>query len=134
MSKKKRVKHENSGRTIFRKFFGPAARYKPHTIDTAQYWDLMFAADTRDIECYRAKHSFNLPGLYCKSPGTKIQGIGPRHVRKGQPLMVRDEGDRVDVEKLATKTHIEHVFQLTQSQWGELKLNLIKVNFRKKYG
>lgn len=137
MSRKSRLKtlkqFEHAAGDIFKKFLAPLSRYKPDELDMGQFWECLFHVEERTIQAYKARASFKLPGLYYLSGNVKIQGVGPRQVKRGEYLFVRTSNldpNRVDVEHNIRDE--EHVFALNSSEWGWVRLKLEPVNYKKR--
>lgn len=111
-------------RTIWDLFIAPLARNAPVQEDTKRFLDRVFCVDTRDIQSYKARRSFSMPGLKVEAPHIKIQGIGYRGVSEGKILTVRTDStmpDCVDVEYLAGQGSALQWYQLTYLEWEKIK-------------
>lgn len=131
--KKKPLLPKSPAEKIFRYFLAPLSRFKVPEIDMGMHWDCLFNAGSRHIYVFKAKKTFDLPGLYYLAGNVKVQGVGPRHVKRGEYLFVRVDAtdpNHIDVEHSIRNE--EHVFALNSSEWGWIKLNLTPVNFKKK--
>lgn len=105
-------------------FIAPMARNAPVQEDTKRFLDKVFCVDTREIQSYKAKSFFSMPGLKVEAPHVKIQGIGYRGVNKDKILTVRTDStmpDCVDVEYLAGQGAAIQWYQLSRSEWEKIK-------------
>lgn len=127
----KRKKKDSAAQTILRRFLAPFSRYKKPDQDLGQFWDVLFGADDkRDLLTFRAKKPLRLPGLYFVADNMRIQGIGPRDVKKGELLIARVnlETGAADVEHSVKMR--ENVFALTSTAWNWLRPQLQPVNMK----
>lgn len=111
-------------RDIWELFIAPLARNAPLHEDPKRYIDQVFCVDTRDIQSYKARNDFIMPGLKVEAPHLKIQGIGYRGVSKDKVITVRTDStmpDCVDVEYLAGQGSALQWYQLTRMEWEKLK-------------
>lgn len=111
-------------KAIWDLFIAPLARNAPIQEDTKRFLDRIFCVDTRDIQSYKARHSFVMPGLKVEAPGVKIQGIGYRGVSKDKIITVRTDSTMpncVDVEYLAGQGSALQWYQLTHMEWEKIK-------------
>lgn len=128
MSKKKRPDpfSEGSMAIIYEMFIKPLMSYKPENMSFREWLDdVYFNYKTVDITQYQVRVPFKMPGLFYLRSLLKIQGYGYRDVQEGTILMVRKDStkDTYDVEFFGGPGGQEQVFELTESEWGLVKLS-----------
>jgi hypothetical protein len=130
MARKKHALEEGSIAEIFRRFIAPLSKYKPEHMGLDAFWDKLFHVSTRDIERYTVSKGFKMPGLCFIAPTVKIQGVGPREVKRGDILYVRTDAttpNLIDVQWL--KSGIDVTYSLNSTEWGWVRLHLAVKEF-----
>jgi hypothetical protein len=121
---------EGSLKLIYKWFIGPLIIYKPASHSIKEWLEELFDIKHRDITRYVVMKPFHMPGLYCETAATKIQGVGYRTVKKDEVLWVRTDGRRpnvIDVEWLGGQGRKDQVFSLSADQWRWVKRHLFDV-------
>jgi hypothetical protein len=125
---KRREKHafeEGSAKAIWTRIIAPLIRYKPQDQDMKQWLEILFHTEDRTIQRFVVKKPFTMPGLYHTAPLTKVQGIGPRHVNKGDIIWARmDVRNPSEIQVEIERKTRGHLFSLDSSQWGWTLLHL----------
>lgn len=127
---KKKKSKEPAAKTILRRFLAPLSRFKHMEQDMGQHWDAIFAVDRHDVETFRARSAFRMPGLYYVAGSIKVQGIGPRDVNKGELFYVRIDSETGAADVEHSISNQENVFSLTSSEWGAVRLKLQPVRLK----
>lgn len=117
---------------IWELFIAPMAAAAPDQDNTKEFLELLFCVDTRDIVSYKVVKDFTMPGLKVEAPGVRIQGIGYRLVTQDKIITVRTDStnkNAVDVEYFAGRGSAHQLYQLSNSEWEKIKLNLEPLQF-----
>jgi hypothetical protein len=107
--------------------FGPRLESRDISLEDAM--DEFFNIDSREIYKGRVDTACDIKGDHWLSETTRLVHTGPRHLRKGQDILIRcDKRDNgaVDVQvKLRDET--DQMFSLTAKQWDGIKDNITVV-------
>ncbi len=125
---------EGSLKNIYKYFFGKLNFLKPDNFTLKDWEEHLFDLSHRDISRFKVRKYFKLPGLYYMAGSLPIQGLGYRDMKPGDILIVRtDERTKItDVETFAGQGKKDQVFQLNESQWGWVKLQVDEVEWNSK--
>jgi len=129
---KKHSFHQGSIKQIYELFFQPLVkRYRVPGKSLKEFLEDLFNVDYRNIDRYKVKNTFEIPGLLYTAGWAKTQGLGYRTVKKGSLIFVRTdsrEPNAIDVEFYGGVGEKEHVYCLNQYQFNSILQNISKID------
>ncbi len=129
MSNRPNPMDEGSAREIWDLFFAPLVYYKPENVYLKDWYWILFHLDSRTIEQYSSTEEFTMPGLFWQAPHVKTQGLGYRHIKKGQEIIVRHDSidNQYDIEFFGGPGEATQVFTLTHQEYKTIERKLVEM-------
>jgi hypothetical protein len=107
---------------IYRWFIQPMLDKTPPHIEESAFLETLWDVKSRIYTAFQVERAFAMPGLYLEVPHTKFYGRGPRQVKPGDALLIRDEPSTECLHvSLITSSEEEHTFELTETEWHSIE-------------